>query len=374
MVRKISKEALLVSDTTTYSISNTTSDWVTKTTKNITLDSPAIVVIDFTVAAYAAPVSGKVIGGNGRLLVDNVPVICSGELHYNPGSGSVNRRIYLVLPAGNHTLDFQLACFANTGTTTDPCNVRLYDIYIRKLMFSDVGAQRIDSGLVSAANAATTTVLDVNFIVPSRRTVAGPLNQVPLKAFFLVYGDGSRTSRMKNPGEAEDAALNWKLFINDVQTKWTERKGDFDSGDTTNASYAESAYGFYEALRTAGETINFKVKVYNNTGGAKNVRATLCIFACPWIIGPSEYQPFQLSFPPGSTLYVVLEPLSADPTKNLKIGYVRAWNLNYNYYYTASGTGIVEANYTFEKVDPSESVIRIDGNGGCISIIGVDVR
>jgi hypothetical protein len=102
--------------------------------------------------------------------------------------------------------------------------------------------------------------------------------------------------------------------------------------------------------------------------------AILSFFACPWIFSSAEYEPFSLNFPPGSTLYVVLEPLSSDPTKTIKLGYPRAWSLNCDYYSTSSGTGILAWNYTFENVPPSECILKVSGGGGCISIIAVDVR
>jgi len=62
------------------------------------------------------------------------------------------------------------------------------------------------------------------------------------------------------------------------------------------------------------------------------------------------------------------------PTKTIQLGYVRAWDLGYNYYSIASGTGILSRNYTFESVEVSSCTLIISGLGGCISIIAVDVR
>ncbi|MEM3581526.1 MAG: hypothetical protein QXQ64_09785, partial [Candidatus Bathyarchaeia archaeon] len=97
---------------------------------------------------------------------------------------------------------------------------------------------------------------------------------------------------------------------------------------------------------------------------------------CPWILGTSEHQPIQLDFPQGSTLYLVLEPLWGNPTKTVKLGKKRAFSFGdaTDYYSTASGTDILAWNYTFETVEVGQAVLLIGGYGGCISIIGVDVR
>ncbi|MEM1530477.1 MAG: hypothetical protein QXI05_02955, partial [Candidatus Bathyarchaeia archaeon] len=58
----------------------------------------------------------------------------------------------------------------------------------------------------------------------------------------------------------------------------------------------------------------------------------------------------------------------------IQLGGARAWDLGYNYYNTASGTGILYWNYTFESVEVGQCVLLVSGNGGCISIIAVDVR
>jgi hypothetical protein len=57
-----------------------------------------------------------------------------------------------------------------------------------------------------------------------------------------------------------------------------------------------------------------------------------------------------------------------------------------NYYYSTSGSGIVNASYTFEALDPASTPIQICGGKnervasgndcgfGCIAYIGIDVR
>jgi hypothetical protein len=106
------------------------------------------------------------------------------------------------------------------------------------------------------------------------------------------------------------------------------------------------------------------------------VKASIIIIVSPWILGYSEGEVFNLNFPQGSTLYVVTEPLWNDVTKTVKIGKKRARTFgdSTDYYYTASGTGILNGSYTFESVPVSNCVLVVSGFGGCISIIAVDVR
>jgi hypothetical protein len=96
---------------------------------------------------------------------------------------------------------------------------------------------------------------------------------------------------------------------------------------------------------------------------------------CPWILIDS-HQPLTLDFPQGSTLYLVMEPLTADATKTVKLGWPRfiSFGDSTDYYSTASGTGILPWNYTFESVEVKNVGLFVGGYGGCISVIAVDVR
>ncbi len=73
---------------------------------------------------------------------------------------------------------------------------------------------------------------------------------------------------------------------------------------------------------------------------------------------------------------MTLEPLDKDPTKNSKIGKVRAVSYGdaTDFYSTASGTGILSHTYTFEIVAVSDVSVFVNGFGGCISLVGVDER
>jgi hypothetical protein len=367
MVRKISKEKKLVEDTTVYS-QNSVTDWVTKTTKTVTLNEESIIYFSLTGQAYVA--SGSIYG-SVRVLVDGKPIASTGQIGIGAG-GTVTVTGYIVLSAGQHTFEFQSALFYTYSSSNE---LRITSIKLYAFKFSDVYFPQSDSGTVNAPVGTDTTVLDINITHPQRNTCIGNIKQVPLRIIVYMEGIEYRNSYLRNPGETNYAgALSWKLFINDTQVNWGAKYQDNPSDRTNNMSYGEGSMGFYETLINAGTTINVKVKVYNDTGSARNVRAIISPFSCPWIFGSNEYQPVELSFPQGSTLYMTLEPLTSDPTKTLKLGYLRAVDLGYNYYSSSSGTGIVSWYYTFESVEVSQNVLLVSGNGGCISIIAVDVR
>jgi hypothetical protein len=374
MVRKIRGEALLLSDGTVYE-QRTTTDWVTKTTKTLTLDEDALIHFEFQVKYYGEQSSNTYLGGNVRMLVDNVPVFSTGELYRYQGGGITTLTLsgFLYLSAGQHIFAFQISVFRNNNPSTQ--YIQFYNIKIRKLKFSDTQYLMVDSGSKSAANAAEITVTDLNITLPARKLAVGRIKQYPVRIMVYVEGVNNRCSVLKNPGESDDSGkLNWKIFINNTQASWTDRSGDSVSPMTDNIGYSEGARGYYEAYLGAEQTVNIKVKVYNAVGSSQTVRAVVSVVACAWIIGSGSYEPISLMFPQGSTLYLVLEPLSGDPTKTIQLGKPRAWDLGYNYYSTASGTGILSWNYTFESVEVSSCALIISGLDGCVSIIAVDVR
>lgn len=373
MVRRIRSEEELFIDPNSYTQESPT-DWMTMVSRSIQLTEPSIVYFRFELYYYVQPYSGTKAGGNARLLVDGLPICSAGEIgNLVVGGGyTITRSGYIYLESGSYTFEFQLSAY-----TAYYGYVRLQGVQLRRLNFSDVKQVRVNSGWIAAPNAAETTIINQNVALPMRRTVVGPLKQIPVQLIIYMERQNLRQSILRNPGESEvSGKLNWKLYINDVQVAWSERRGDFESGSTENQSYSEGAYGLYRVLRDAGETINIKVKVYNATGETASVRAILSLFACPWIIPDAEYEPLSLSFPQGSTLYLTLEPLSSNPTKSIKLGKRRAWSFGdaTDYYSTASGTDILDWYYTFERLEVSSCLLLIGGFGGCISTIAVDVR
>jgi len=122
--------------------------------------------------------------------------------------------------------------------------------------------------------------------------------------------------------------------------------------------------------------VNLKLKVYNDTVSDRNCRAYVDIILCPWILSDVDYEPVSLDFPQGSTLYVVLEPLGQNPTKYARVGKQRFMSFGdaTDYYKSVSGIGILSLDYTFETVEVINSILHVKGLGGCVSMIGVDIR
>jgi len=375
MLRKISQEMVIYSGAG-GSVSTTT-DYVDVRTVTFTLQNPAIVWFTFDTKCYISSSTEKS-RGNGRLLVDDVPIISSGDFESGTSTTTITRSGYLFLQAGTHTFRFQVSAYYLNGTYA---SVGIDNINVKAFLFPDVKFDIVQSGTVNVGINATATVLTGTIQIPKRKVCIGELKQMVLLIVFHLYSPDGRYGVLKNPNEGNTSGkLNWRLLINGVGGYWSDRRGDYETTDTSNQTYAIGAYGFYRKLVNAGDTLTFEVRVTNSTTTPKNCRANVSFFACPWFLpeesglGISEYEPVSLNFPVGSTLYVVLEPLSIDVNKSIKLGHPRAWSLGYDYYSTASGYGILTWNYTFENIPPTECLLKIGGRGGCISIIAVDVR
>ncbi|MCP8316622.1 MAG: hypothetical protein H3Z51_07160, partial [archaeon] len=254
--------------------------------------------------------------------------------------------------------------------------LRLSNIIIYTLNFADKVDLFYDSGLISCPATTLTTLIDQNFTPPNRKLAIGSVKKYNLFLYIYAEREEQRVSKVKNAGEGNDANFfNWRLFINDVELSWTARADDCGS-QTGNITYGEGAYGYYNALLDAGTQYNLKIKCYNGFGSAYNGRVRVKAMLCPWIIPITEYEPITLDFPQGSTFYITTEPLTSDPSKTSKIGKKRFISFGdaTDYYSKATGQGILNHNYTFEIVEVANSVLLVSGYGGCISIIGCDIR
>jgi len=367
-VRLIKNEEQLLNDTTDYP-QTTATDWVTKITKNITLASEKLLYAEVKmVVGYGA----YAWGGAARILLDGNPIVATGYM-FGSGALTITRGIYLILPAGSYSFEWQLSCF-KTNTTGD---VHIDSALLSILDFVDKDKQNYDSGSTSCPATSTTTLINQNFTIPAIRKLAvGSIKKYVAYITVLCHRDNQRVSKMKNSGESDDANFfNWKILIDDVQQSWSERNDDCGS-ETGNIIYAEGAFGKLTAVLDPSTQYNLKINCYNGFSNAYNGRAVVKIVICPWIIPKNQYEPINLDFPQGSTLYVLTEPLDLDPTKDTKIGRQRmkSFGSSTDYYSTASGTGILSHNYTFEVIKVVNSVLLVNGHGGCISALGVDIR
>ena len=183
-----------------------------------------------------------------------------------------------------------------------------------------------------------------------------------------------RYSVLKNPGESNESdRVNWKIFLNGSQKPWTERRGDYGGGEKTRGV---GAYGLYCASLSFNSQYTVSVKAYNGRASDETVEAYIGLACSPWLIPTWEYEPLSLDFPQGSTLYLTLEPLFSNPTKRFRIGKRRAirFSDSCDFYHEQSGADILKCAYTFEDVEVDKAVCLLSGFGGCVSIVGVDVR
>lgn len=360
MVRKISQEEVLYEEAGSSWAG--THDWTTRYTKAITLSQRSILYVTFKSSTYGATADGA-----GRCLLDDVPLVATG----GAGATEVVRKIYIVLAAGSYTFKFQSTRWAGSN------DVYLNSIKICVLNFSDLYDAVYDSGSVAAGDAATTVILSEQTVPASaaRKTCIGPVKTYTAFVEFYLTGVDYRNSIPIDPGAGNEAGkISWKAYVDGVQTAWTESKRDY--GDAGDITYGEGAYGMLLLTVEAGSTWTLRVDVYNDTGASRNCRAYVKVMLCPWIIPDSQYEPVTLDFAQGSTLYLMLEPLKTDPTKDVRIGKQRfiSFGAATDYYSSASGTGLLAHDYTFETVEVEEVLLLIEGDGGCVSIIAVDER
>jgi len=361
MVRKLADEVVLKNYNPGVTVTNV-HDWTTRVSEQITLSRDMLVYVKFTGSTNADGC------GNVRLLLDGTPVASTGIIN----AETVTREVILLVTAGTHTLEFQTSQYKlSTGT------ISITLIHIAVLGFPDK-ARDIVSVTETAPVGATTTVVDRMVSAPQgRRTCVGPVKTYTALVYAYMCGVDIRVSVVKNPGEANTSnALNWRIQVDGVDRSWKDKREDHTSAVTGYSSYGEGAYGFLVATVPAGGSLNIKINVYNARSTSVTVYASLFVVLCPWILADTDYEPLSLSFPQGSTLYVVMEPLTSNPTKTLKLGKPRfvSFGSATDYYSTVSGTDIVSWSYTFESVEVSACLLLFAGFGGCISIIAVDVR
>jgi hypothetical protein len=176
-----------------------------------------------------------------------------------------------------------------------------------------------------------------------------------------AYTPGAQTN-FENIGDSLTNGVS--LSIEGSQVDWTNRNQDTSS--------SENAWAEYFGWDGAAEDISI---VITKDNGSTVVH--ISVILCPWILPPdTDFEPIDLDFPQGSTIYLMLEPLTENPTKNSKIGKERAISFGdtTDYYSTASGTGILKHTYTFEEVKNGAVLLVTYGKGACISSIGVDMR
>jgi len=366
MVRRVRNEELLVKETAKY-YGYDAHDWTTRVSKNITLTAPRIVLIKWNHEHVFTETHGA-----SRVLLGSTPIWGSGYVPSGATGLLRTPRCMIMLPAGSYTLNFQTSQLYAASTRA----VVISNIEIGYADLADTVYQNA-SGSISVGVSAEATVISVTIpasSLPARRTAVGKVKNYVALIYVSGHVVNNAISKMKNPGEANESGyINWKIFVNGSQKPWNER---YDDAQTSNPAYAEGAFGRISVILSAKANHTIEVKAYNGASSAQTCNAHIAIIISPWLLSDSEYEPIELNFPQGSTLYVVAEPLLANPTKTIKLGKHRAISFGdaTDFYSTASGTDILQWNYTFESVEVANCILFMDGYGGCISIIAVDVR
>ncbi|MEM2163902.1 MAG: hypothetical protein QXR62_05720 [Candidatus Bathyarchaeia archaeon] len=323
MVRRIDQERILINDPTQYY--RAAGDWgVLKDYGPITLPTPSLLL--FTLYnVYDTGLRLKI----GNYYVWGHPAAAAGVTYVGMA----------YVPAGTHSV------VVESRRTTGGQAIK--NFRLGRVVFSD--------GMGFPLNLYSDSI---NITPTSRKTCIGTLAETVLAIQVFAYTPAAQTN-FENVGETLTNGVS--LRVNGIQVNWTTRTQDTNS--------VGAAYATYISPYTIGQlTIELSRRNTN----------TIChinIFVCPWLLSSSFHAPVSLSFPQGSTLYLILEPLTSNPTKTVRIGKERTITFgDIDYYYIASGADILVANYTFEAITVESSTVLVSGLGGCISTIAVDVR
>ncbi|MHC4890783.1 MAG: hypothetical protein ACYTEO_15115 [Planctomycetota bacterium] len=329
MVRHVGDEVNVINDATEYS--RTDSAWGTLHDYGTVNPATAgIYIIKFEIDSLNANARFRLkIGGN----------LVFGHVVPYP-SPFVQHAIILHLPTGSQSV------IAEAKTDT----VYIKNFQMGRCEFSDVDSENLQ---------VYSSTLTLN--LSSRALPIGTSNKACLAINCGAYTSGAQTN-FENIGDSLTNGVS--LSVEGSQVDWTDRTQDSGSD--------EYAWAEYFGVEDLDEDITV---TFTKDNGSTVV--TISIIYCPWILPDVQtFEPIALSFPQGSTIYLMLEPLMTNPTKNIKIGKTRAisWGDTTDFYSTASGTNILQHDYQFVEVKNGAVLLYTYGRGGCISSIGVDIR
>jgi hypothetical protein len=346
-VRQIAKEQSLIEDATQY-VGASASGWATmKDYGNITLSEDAVIALSYD---YGVVVVGGGTACNHRLKIGGT-IVC-GFPRNTAGPETVHGVFFLA--AGTYDVLME-------GATDwyDANNYR--KPYVQNFKLGKASLSDVQGCSLAVYSAAITKNL------PIRKTCIGTVKNGNMIIIVSAYTPGTYTT-FQNVGEG--AAHSVAITVDGVQRNWTERRNDNIIGSFS--SLFGAGLGRLHVSLAAGSNHTVSIGTSDPT---TVVNISLCY--SPWLLSAeSMFEPVSLDFPQGSTLYVVGEPLSANPTKNIRVGKKRAVSFGSatDYYSAASGTDILSWSYTFEIVEVTNVVLVTDGWGGCVGAIGVDVR
>lgn len=325
-----------IKDSTSYTRTGawgTLHDW-----GNIVMGSDGIVCFAVTY--------GKLTGGYGNIRIKiGSNIVFGGEVV--GGVASVTKLGYIWLPAGTYDVLAE-------GKSSDGANVQLSFFAFGSVTFNDTKYSALQSG-----GAAPITVNLAKVV--ARQTPAGVISRQHVFVQVHAYQSDNGATEFIDSGSATNSI---KIEVDGVQVAWTYKYNDTHCvGSAFGTLILSEALADHTIVITPSDTTNTVM--------------TVAVVSSPWILSPWMLQsfPVTLSFSQFSTLYVWMEPLVLNPTKNLNVGSpYRAVDYSANYYYSSSGVGLVQAVYTFDALQLSLVGVYVDGYGGCISVVAVDIR
>jgi hypothetical protein len=330
--RLILNEANLLSDSAEYSTSSTS--WYTlHDYGNITLAQAGLVGVKFSCRNDGA-------SGDIRIKIGSTYVYRN---HFNSASNfDVGCLVYL--PAGTYDVFVE-------GKNGQGGSYKTYisAFQVGLLSFNDL-----------QAFALATYSSSIQLTVASRTLPVGAL----ANAIFMVQCTALTSSAVSN---FENVGDNWtngvSVTVDGTQVNWNERLQDGSSG--VDYAFARLALPF-----SVGSAHTIALSKRN----ASTV-VSITVVACPWILPYANAQIFANDFSSGSTLYAITNALFVNPTKYVCVGNVRgvSYGSATDYYASTSGTGLLQFSQVFDVIDVGLPVF-FSGFGGCIEVIGADVR
>lgn len=325
-VRDLTSEQNLINDTTAYTRNDAA--WGTiHDYGNITLTADSLVVFKFDVGLVQSCYRLKV----GTLYIHGCYV-----------AGTYTGLAFVA--AGTYDVKMEQK---NVGADTGS----LSNFQLGKAKFSDTKNSNL---------AVYSTTISLTIAQRSPPSFFGTLKNAIFAIMVWAYTPGEQTN-FENVGDSYTNGVS--VVVDGYQVSWTGRIHDTGSNET--------AYAYCYRMKSVGSAHTIQIAKDN-----PNTVVHISVFACPWLLAGIDNEPMTLNFAQGSTLYLVLEPLTQDNTKTSEIGKVRAvtYGDTTDFYSTASGTGILSHSYTFELVDVTSVSVILSGLGGCVSMVGLDER
>lgn len=189
---------------------------------------------------------------------------------------------------------------------------------------------------------------NIALTVAARQTPAGPLKQA---IYALTLGSD----------QAWGAGLT--VQVDGI----TQTSPDEDGGTGATGIYV------YKLFVPLSVGTSHTISIISPTGSI-----SASVVACPWILTATlrnGHSPVTLDFSQLSTLYTNLGSLFFDTTKNAYVGVVKAVSFSGGDFYAhgIAEVGILSFNYNFSSVNVFVASFIVDGLGGCIENIGVDI-